>query len=401
MSDFSKLKPALVLRRMPRNGVNSSEEINDFIEQSIHDVAGIYNFVNQVVIPAFNGLGRTGTFSDVDPIANGIDGTTIMVDHDYSDTTSPYFYDSGRTRPKTVYEAFLQVVSDLDRAFVGINEVKARLGTTDEDTTTPTSQATLSEIETKVNFLNSLVTQIRNANAGYLNAADITTAIAALTIDPSSYHIVDADVDTDVGIAPTKISGVDLTTAQTHASIPATYDMKDSVLRLKEWVEDITGETFSSYTASNVTAAYTVVAHINNSGTGTLGVNNPHGQDLSDFTDNNTILRPTQIIADFDVRPSGVTPAYWGGYTYMPIARTIVSTAVTLGNPGTTGIGVVLWKWSGGAPSVVHSGGLLLGTTTPGAVSVTFSAAVAAGDLLYVSGVIGDGSNARVQVFGY
>ena len=399
--DFSKLKPALVLRRMPRNGVNSSEEINDFIEQSIHDVAGIYNFVNQVVIPAFNGLGRTGTFADIDPITNGIDGTTVMVDHDYSDTTSPYFYDSGKTRPKTVYEAFLQVVSDLDRAFVGINEVKARLGTADEDSSTPTSQATLSEIETKVNFLNSLVTQIRNANAGYLNAADIATGIAALTIDPSSYHIKDSDVDTDVGIAPTKISGIDLTQAQTHASVPTTYDIKDSVLRLKEWVEDITGETFGSYTASNITAAYTVAAHINNSGTGNYGVGNPHAQDLGDFTDNNLILRPTQIIVDFDVRPSGVTPAYWGGYAYMPVGRTITQASITVGNPGTSPLGVVLWKWSGGAASVVHSGNLLTGLTVPASAAVSFSATVATGDLLYVSGVIGNGSNARVQVFGY
>jgi hypothetical protein len=401
MSDFAKLKPALVLRRMPRNGNNSSEDINDFIEQSIHDVAGIYNFVNQVVIPAFNGLGRTGTFADVDPIADGIDGTTVMVDHDYTDATSPYFYDSGKTRPKTIFEAFLQVVADIDKAFVGINEVKARLGTADEDSSVPTSQATLSEIETKVNFLNGLVTQIRNANAGYLNAGQIASGLADLTINPTSFHIVDADVDTDVGISAAKISGVDLTVAQTHASIPATYDMRDSILRVKEWIEDITGETFASYTSNNTTAAVTVVAHINNSGTGTIGVGNPHAQDLSDFTDNNTILRPTQILADFDVRPSGVTPAYWGGYAYMPIARNITSASVTLGNPGTTGIGVVLWKWSGGAASVVHSGGLLLGTTTPGSASQPITASVAAGDLLYVSGVVGNGSNARVQVFGY
>jgi hypothetical protein len=85
----------------------------------------------------------------------------------------------------------------------------------------------------------------------------------------------------------------------------------------------------------------------------------------------------------------------------MPVGRTITQASITVGNPGTSPLGVVLWKWSGGAASVVHSGNLLTGLTVPASAAVSFSATVATGDLLYVSGVIGNGSNARVQVFGY
>ena len=403
--DFQTLKPALVLRRMPRNGRNSSEDVNDFIEQSIHDVAGLYNFINSVVIPTFNGLGQSGTWSDVDPIINGLDGTTLMVSKDYSDTASPYFYDSGAGRPKTVYESLLRVVLDLDKAFTGINEVKARLGTADEDTSTPTSQATLSEIETKVNFLNGIVQQIRNANAGYLNAGQVASGLADNTINPTTFNINNADISVDVGIAATKISGVDLTSSYTYNSspLPATYDMRDTVLRLKEWIEEFTGETFTQFSGTNITLGAspnsTLKEHLASLGTGGVTATNPHGLDIADLTDGSSLLSTPQLIATFDIHPSGVT-AYKGGYSYIPFAYTATHVALTLGIPGTTGLGVVIWKDTGGSPSVFYSG-LLVGTSpTPGSASATISTALAIGDMLFISGVVGDGLNARVQVFG-
>jgi hypothetical protein len=404
--DFETLKPALVLKRMPRNGKNKSEDLNDFIEQTLHDVAGLYNFVNQVVIPTFNGLGQSGTFSDVDPITDGLDGTTIMVDHTYSDTTSPYFYDSGKSRPKTVFEAFIQVVSDIDKAFTGINEVKARLGTADEDSTTPTSMATLSEIETKVNFLNGLVQQIRNANAGYLNAGQIASGLADGSINPTTFNLINADVLADAGILATKISGVDLTESYTYnaSPLPATYDMRDTVLRLKTWFEEFTGETFTEFSGTNITLGASpnsnVVEHLAAVGTGAVTSANPHGLDIGDLTDAGSLLSAPQLVADFSVYPSGVTPLNTGGYAYIPYGFTITKVSLTLGAPGTTGMGVVIWKNTAGSESVLHSG-LVIGTSpTPGAVEANISSLVAAGDMLFVSGMYGDGRNARVQVFG-
>jgi len=403
--DFMKLKPALVLRRMPRNGSNSSEDVNDFIEQSIHDVAGVYNFINQVVIPVLNGLGQSGTWSDVDPIINGLDGTTLMVDRDYTDTTSPYFYDSGKGRPKTIYETFLRLVSDVDKAFIGINEVKARLGTTDEDSTVPTSQATLSEIETKVNFLNGLVQQIRNANATYLTADQVAAGLADMSIDPLTFNIANLDVIADAGILATKISGVDLTTSYVYVSgVPATYDMRDTVLRLKEWFEDFTGETFTEFSGTNVSLAgvpnTTVVGHISALGTGAVTATNAHGLDIADLTDGSNLLSAPQLIATFDIHPSGVLPAYNGGYAFVPYAFTATKVALTLGVPGSVGLGVVIWVNSGGSASVLYSGLFAGVSPTPGAVFADISVLLAAEDMLYISGVVGDGQNARVQVFG-
>lgn len=401
MADFSKLKPALVLRRMPQNGKNSSEDINDFIEQSIHDVAGVYNFINSVVIPTFNGLGKTGTWNDVDPITNGLDGTTLMVDRDYTDTSSPYFYHSGKSRPRTVFETLLVVVSDLNKAFIGINEVKARLGTTDEDTTVPTSQATLSEIETKVNFLNSLVSQIRNANASYLNATQIATQIADLTIDPSSYHIINADVDSDVGIAPTKISGVDLTVPTTYASFPATYDMKDTVLRVKEWIEDLTGETFINYISGNTTMG-TTHAHLSGYGTGTVTATNVHGLDVADLTDASNLLAYPQLIASIQFHPSGIVAATnGGGCAYVPNSVTATKVSLTCLNPSGTYLGAVAYKRRAGANTVLASGLLLSSTPIPGYTTVTISVALLADDLIFVSGIVGSGIEGMLQVFGH
>lgn len=403
--DFETLKPAIVLRRMPKNGNNKSEEVNDFIEQAIHDIAGLYGFVNSVVVPAFNGFGKTGTWSDIDPILNGIDGTTIMVSRGFTDTTSPYFYDSGKSRPKTVFESLLQVVGDLDRAFIGINEVKARLGTNDDNSVTPTSQATLSEVETKVNYLNSLVQQIRNANAGYLNAGMIASGLADGTINPTTFNLVNGDVLADAGILATKISGVDLTANFDYSGgVPTTYDMADTVQRVKEWIEDFTGETFEYFISGNVHlgagANATARGHIMASGTGTVSDTNPHGLDVIDLQDATGALARPQMVADFDVRISGVSPNYEGGYSYIPTAFTLTSVSLTLGQPGTTGLGVVLYARSAGSDTVVKSGLLLSSSPTPGSVSADISYAVAAGDLLFLSGVAGTGHNARVQVFG-
>jgi len=406
--DFAKIKPALVLKRMPRNGKNSSEDVNDFIEQTLHDVAGIYSFINQVVIPTFNGLGKPGTWNDVDPITDGLDGTTLMVSKDYTDSTSPYFYDSGKSRPKTVFESLIKVVSDLDRAFVGINEVKARLGTADDNSTTPTSQATLSEIETKVNFLNGLVQQIRNANAGYLNAGQIASGIYDGSINPISFNLVNADVSSDAGIVATKVSGVDLTASYTYnaSPLPATYDMRDTILRMKEWFEEFTGETFTEFSGTNITLGVspnsTVKEHLTAVGNGTVGTTNPHGLDITDLTDTNGVLIIPLMVADFDVHPSG-NSAYNGGYTILPRATTITKIAVTLGLPVGSGIGVVVWTRDAATStnSVLHSGLTVGPSPTPGYTVVnSLNYGLQEDDLIWVSGVVGTGLNARVQIFG-
>lgn len=402
MAQFERIKPALVLNRVPKNGEASSEDFNDFMEQTIHDTALAINTLNNKVLPILDGLGAPGTYSDIDVVADGLDGTTLILDKDWTDITSPYYWHTGSSRPKTVSEAITQVVDDLDQLYSQINVVKARLGTTDQEDISNSNPATLAELETKVNNLTGIVFGIQSDNSEYLTAAEIATAINDQTINPASFHITDGDVEATAGIAATKISGVDLTTSYAYSGVtfpPASFDMRDSVLRLKEWIEDITGETFATWGDDNVTSG-TTRAHIESVGAGTVTSSNPHGLDVSDLSDTNNLLEKPQIVAEFEMHVSG-NSSYEGGYSYIPDSYDLTTFAVTLGIPGSTGKTVQLWRRRSGSNTLLASG-LAVGTSpTPGSATAALAgASVEAGDLLFVSGTAGDGLNVRAFVFG-
>jgi hypothetical protein len=394
MADFQTLKAALTRRPAPSNGPNKSEDWNDFMEETLHDMAEVFNLLNTSIIPAFNGLGMSGTWPDVDPIANGIDGSTVMTDRD--STSEPYYYDSSNSRPRTILETFARVVEDLDSIFVDINVINGRLGVSTADSAT--SSATLAELETKVNSLNATVFQLQSANDNFVSLSGIQTAIEDQTLNPSSFHIEATDIEANTGISPQNISGIDLTTATpVPADMPSNYDMRDTVLRLKGWVEDEIGDTFISYSGTNLNGP-TLREHIISSGTGVVSSGNPHGLDINDLTDASNLLTPARPLATFDVRPSG-NQTWLGGYEYVAAAATVSKIALTVGGPG-VGLTVEVWKRSAGSNSLI-SGLAVTSTPIPGSNTTDPTGkSVAVGDLLFVSGIVGDGTDARIAVFG-
>lgn len=403
MADFNTINSSISLRRAPRSGPNTSAAWNDTIEELTNDLAALMDFANNVAIPIFNGLGRAGTYTDVNPVGNGLDGTTMMTNKDSANSTTPYFYDTAKARPKTVFETATQITNDLDTLFSNINEINARLGTSDT-TATDTNPATLSEIENQLNYFIGVVRTLQSSTGGFLTASGIATALADGTVDPSTFNLVDADISALAAIAATKVSGVDLTTAYSYVSgVPANYDMRDTVLRLKEFVEDIGGDDLVTFAGSGLTGD-SLKTHRDKSGTGTVSATNPHGLDIADLDDGSNLLAKEQMVGDFAFLISGTDESTWtGGHAYVNRAFTVTRVAATLDNGGTTGLNVSIWRRRASVNAEIYSG-LIVPATTPGSAVATTSFTntdLQAGDLLFLSGIIeGDSYGARFHAWG-
>lgn len=400
MADFERLNPAIILNRVPKNGHAKSEDFNDLNEQVLHDFALIFDTLNNKVLPILDGLGAPGTYSDLDIVSHGLDGTVFILDKDWTDTSDPYYWNSSKTRPNTLTEGLDQVITDLDTLYAGLNEVKARLGTSDTSTAT-SNPATLAELETKVNSLNSLVFQINNSQTSATSLSGVETAITNQTINPT-LHVVDADVETSAGIQATKISGVDFWTSDFDYSLvdpdSDPYSISQSVQRVVRWVEQEIGDDFVSWSGSNV-GGPTLRDHIASVGNGVVSSGNPHGLDIQDLSDGNNLLSKPQLIASFDVRPSG-NQDYHGGYFPVVGSFTVTYVAATSAIP-VSGINFTVYRrTSGGSISGVHSFALGAGAPPTTSSQSLTSPVLSLGDTLFISGISGSSLDCRVAVYG-
>lgn len=397
---------------MAKGGPNRSDEINDSFEEILHDIAEIYDFVNNTIIPAFNGLGATGTYNDIDPIGDGLDGKVILTNNDFSDENNVHFYNSAQGRPKSINETSVKLSQDVNSLFSRINEINARLGAIDQDENT--NPATLSEIENSLNHFIGIVRTVQTNTDGYLTASGIATAINDGTINPASFNIGRDDITLNAGIRPTDVSGIDLTAAYDYsAGIPATYDLTDSVQRVKEFVEDVSGDSLSDFGNSGLTGD-SLKTHRDSVGTGTVSATNVHGNDIGDFDDANSVTTRLTEIAHFSIRTSGLADDdndqinYAGGYAAVPTSYTVTRIGLTSANGNNTGLSTEVWVRRGGSNSIVHSG-LLITATTPtqnnttsfdGGTYGTPTVDLVAGDMVYVTNLNGDALDCRLFVWG-
>lgn len=401
MSNFSKINPAVAITRMPKNGIASSEQTNDFIEQAIQDIGQLIYFINTTAIPIFDGLGAPGTYADLNVVTNGLNGKTLIINPSQSDLADTYLWSTSKNRPKTLYESIIQIGSDITDAYGKINEINARLGTAVE--ASDGAGATLTELETRVNNQIQLLSQLESQIDGFATLTEISNAITNETITPI-LHVTDVDVDSLAGIAPTKISGIDFwTNPYSISGIDPSigpYTLNDTVQRMAVWIENITGDTFTQWSGLNVSGP-TLRAHIGSTGTGVVSSGNPHGLDIADLSDGGGLLQKPQLIGSFDFKTSG-NSSYNGGYVYVAGDFTLTRFSITLGIPGTSGITSMLYKRTSGGSTILLNSGLSVGASpTPGSASAVLAGATASlGDMLFLSGVSGDGLNARAFVFG-
>jgi len=425
MADFNDLKSALSLRRAAKGGPNRSSDVNDTHEEILHDLAELFYFVNNTIIPVLNGLGAPGTYDDINAVTQGLDGKVILTDNDFADTDNSFFYNQAQGRPKTVKETALKLSQDTNALFAAINTINARLGAIDTDENT--NPATLAEIENSLNYFINLVNTINTNTTGFLTASGIAAGIADGSINPSSFNIEQGDITLNAGLRPTDVSGIDLLVAYDYTGgIPDTYDITDSVMRLKEFVEDISGDTIgldsdsATLFENSGLSGDSLKTHREKVGTGTVSTTNIHGQDISDLDDSTSVTARITQVASFDVKISGLIGAipsgvgefpalpqpspinYAGGYEYVPATYTITRVAGTVTYGGTTGLTIGIYRRRASVNEFIYSG-LAIPASNPGDATATggfTNTDLVAGDLIFVSGLSGDANDARVFVWG-
>lgn len=117
MSSENKVKSLNILtvrQPAPRRGPSSADNYNDFISSVVRDLTELSRQWNQGIVPLVSSLPRGVEDSNIDAIANGLDGYNIYVNAD-SLSTSRY-YNTSQSRPNTIKEA-------LDNIYVYIQSV--------------------------------------------------------------------------------------------------------------------------------------------------------------------------------------------------------------------------------------------------------------------------------------
>ena len=393
---------------MPKGGPNRSDDVNDSFEEILHDLAELYYFLNNTIIPVINGLGAPGTYNDISVVTEGLDGKTLVTDNDWTDTNNAFFYNTAQGRPKTVKETSLKLSQDINSLFSSINQIQARIGSI--DTNENTNPATLAEIENQLNFFIGIVRGLQSNTTGYLTASGIAAAINDQTINPGSFYIAQGDITLNAGLRPTDISGIDVTTAFDYTTgLPATYDIQDSIWRVKEFVEDISGDSIVTFAGSGLSGD-SLKTHREKVGTGTVATTNPHGLDVGDLTDTNSITARLTEVAHFSVKISGIQGMsdvignipHLGGIFYVPASFTVTRVAGTIEMGGSTGLTLNVYRRRASTDAAIYSS-LAIPAANPGSATATAgftNTDLVAGDLIFVSGLVGDGWNARVFVWG-
>lgn len=111
-----------VKQRFPYHGTLSSEALCELVEGIVADLTNIARELNDVVQPLIDSLpgGRrqiteADRSEDIDPVANGLDGSQLFVDLTSTDVNDPLLYNRRQGRPNTVKEALQYLLARIEQ----------------------------------------------------------------------------------------------------------------------------------------------------------------------------------------------------------------------------------------------------------------------------------------------
>lgn len=115
MSRPSNLLVTTTKRNQRLRGPTSSEQQNDLQAELVRDLTNIQREWNNKVVPLCQTIPDGVADSSVDAFLNGLDGQTLYVKADATNTSAlATYYNTSKDRPNTVYEQFVNVYAYID-----------------------------------------------------------------------------------------------------------------------------------------------------------------------------------------------------------------------------------------------------------------------------------------------
>jgi hypothetical protein len=331
MSRPSNVVIATIKRNQRFRGPTSSEQQNDFQAEVIRDLTSFQQEWNNKIVPLTSKLPDGTDDSTVNAFTNGLDGQTFYVNADATaGLSSGRYYNTGKDRPNTVFEQFVNVFTYIDDQ-VAVLETAIASGSSGSGGLTAGQKTRIGD-----NIFNNAVASTPNSLDGktqiqagnILQLARDIYGVGSPTLNSngdavltnSLREMVDAllelhggNWDNDVSVTHGSISASDITTGtlgqhlvgpssgspggvnDTYSGTPtnAVEDFNQIRRLLKEFKG--TGAFSSAITPDGSWSAVTpspdsFVDLISLIGTGTRSNNNPWGYSYADIPDLVTVL---------------------------------------------------------------------------------------------------------------
>lgn len=103
-------------------GPTSSYDWNDSIEELGQDLAGLYNLWNNSLVPLVSLIPDGVRDGTINAYSAGLDGRTLYVNADSTDTSASSYFNTGKSRPNTVYEQIQSLYQYIDNKVNVVHE---------------------------------------------------------------------------------------------------------------------------------------------------------------------------------------------------------------------------------------------------------------------------------------
>lgn len=147
---LSSLTLSYIVRNIRKRAPLSSEQLNDAFEELGADLSLIGSEWNNYLIPLLSTIPDGTDDADVNAFDDGLDGRTLYVDSDATDTVNSDYYNDTDERPNTVEEQFDAVYTYVDDSVAASEQY---------DTAAKSSNYTVESTESDKIFYNSGVSK--------------------------------------------------------------------------------------------------------------------------------------------------------------------------------------------------------------------------------------------------
>ena len=130
---ISDLSISFMKRNARKRGPNLSMTWNDSVAELSQDLAGLYDQWNNRLVPLIAPVPDGTVDSDIDAYANGLDGRTLYVNFEATNSLNSLYYHTSKSRPNTILEQFDNIYTAITSLKEDLQGEVASIAVTAED----------------------------------------------------------------------------------------------------------------------------------------------------------------------------------------------------------------------------------------------------------------------------